>query len=79
MDISPEFLYGVATVIGLAIMGVTMYGWVYKVPVSAILLALSELKDFVVQQAAKAEVAKKKEVVIEISETKDEDKKEALQ
>lgn len=78
MDISPEFLYGVATVIGLVAMGVTVYGWIYKVPVSAILLALSQLKEFIIQQATKAEAEKKKEVVIKISETKSEDKKEAL-
>ena len=78
MDISPEFLYGVATVIGLVAMGVTVYGWIYKVPVSAILLALSQLKEFFIQQAAKAEAAKKKEVIIKVTETTSEDKKEAL-
>ena len=51
MDISPEFLYGVSTVIGIVILLVGAYGVFYKVPVSGLLAILKEVRELVISKA----------------------------
>lgn len=45
MDISADFLYGVASVIGGLSILVAIYGFIYKVPVAGILAVLKEVRE----------------------------------
>jgi len=53
MDISADFLYGIASVIGGLSILVAMYGIIYKVPVAGLLAILKEVRELFLSKANK--------------------------
>lgn len=53
VDISADFLYGVASVIGGLSILVAIYGFVYKVPVAGLLALLKEVRELFLSKADK--------------------------
>lgn len=53
MDINPDFLYGVASVIGGLSILVAVYGIIYKVPVAGLLAILKEGREHFLSKADK--------------------------